>query len=349
MAGRQRTAGRCGAHSKVKEVAKALVASGKGILAVDDFTPGIIKRFASLNIPCTDDSRRDYREMLFTSQGMEHISGVILYDETFRQSARSGAPIPLLISQSGALIGIKLDLGQALLPFTNQELITKGLDDLEQRLSFYKEQGASFAKWRGVLSISDRLPSLNAMNANAHSLARYAAICQSHGIVPIVEPDILMAGDHTAERCEAVTRDVLARVFDELALARVDLSAIVLKPNMITAGSSCPRQAPPDEVAGRTLVVLTECVPAEVPGIAFLSGGQSEVQATQHLNLMVSAGALPWALTFSYNRALQDSTLKVWAGKDENITLAQKAFTQRAKMNSLAALGLWSAELERNR
>jgi fructose-bisphosphate aldolase, class I len=332
----------------VKNVAKALVSSGKGILAVDDFTPGITKRFAAHNIPCTDDSRRDYREMLFTSQGMEHVSGVILYDETFRQSARSGAPIPLLVSQSRALIGIKLDLGQAGLPFTNQEQITRGLDDLEQRLTFYKQQGASFAKWRAVLSISDRLPSLNAMNANAHTLARYAAICQANGIVPIVEPDILMAGDHMAERCETVTRDVLARVFDELALARVDLSAIVLKPNMITAGSSCPHQAPADEVAGRTLVVLTECVPAEVPGIAFLSGGQSEAQATEHLNLMAAAGALPWTLTFSYNRALQDSALKAWAGKDENIRVAQNAFTHRAKMNSLAALGLWSAELERN-
>jgi fructose-bisphosphate aldolase, class I len=348
MVGRQRIAGRCGAHSEVKDVAKQLVAAGKGILAVDDFTAGIAKRFAALNIPCTEEMRRDYREMLFTSQGMQHISGVILYDETFRQSARNGVPMPLLISQSGALIGIKLDMGQAALPFTNQEQITKGLDDLEQRLGFYKEQGASFAKWRAVLSISDRLPSLNAMQANAHALARYAALCQANGIVPIVEPDILMAGDHIAERCETVTRDVLARVFDELALARVDLSAIVLKPNMITAGSSCPYQAPADEVAGRTLVVLTECVPAEVPGIAFLSGGQSEAQATQHLNMMVSAGALPWALTFSYNRALQDSALKAWSGKDENIRVAQNAFTHRAKMNSLAALGLWSAALERN-
>jgi fructose-bisphosphate aldolase class I len=349
MAGRQGIAGRCGAECEVKDIAKALVATGKGILAVDDFTPGIVKRFATLNIPCTEDSRRDYREMLFTSKGMAHISGVILYDETFRQKARNGVPIPLLISQAGALIGVKLDLGQAGLPFTNQELITKGLDDLDQRLGFYKEQGASFAKWRAVLSISDRLPSLNAMQANAHALARYAAVCQANGIVPIVEPDILMAGDHTAQRCEQVTRDVLARVFDELALARVDLSAIVLKPNMITAGSSCPQQVPADEVAGRTLVVLTECVPPQVPGVTFLSGGQSEVQATRHLNMMVKAGALPWALTFSYNRALQDSALKAWAGKDENVDVAQQEFTQRAKMNALAAQGRWSPEMERNR
>jgi fructose-bisphosphate aldolase, class I len=332
----------------VKDLAKALVASGKGILAVDDFTPGIIKRFTALNIPCTEESRRDYREMLFTSQGMQDISGVILFDETFRQSARNGAPLPLLVSQAGALIGIKLDLGQGTLPFTNQELISKGLDDLEARIGFYKQQGASFAKWRAVLTISDRLPSQNAMHANAHALARYAALCQAHGIVPIVEPDILMSGDHSAERCEQVTRDVLLRQFDELALARVDLSAIIMKPNMITAGSSCPQQAPPDEVAGRTLMVLTECVPKDVTGIAFLSGGQSEVQATQHLNMMVAAGALPWTLTFSYNRALQDSALKAWAGKDENITVAQKAFAHRTKMNSLAARGLWSSELERN-
>jgi fructose-bisphosphate aldolase, class I len=333
----------------VTTIAHQLVASGKGILAVDDFTPGITKRFVALNIPCTDETRRDYREMLFSSEGMRYISGVILYDETFRQKSRDGRTIPQLIKDAGALVGIKLDLGQSALPFTNHEQITKGLDDLEQRIGFYKEQGATFAKWRAVLAISDRMPSLNAMNANAHSLARYAALCLANGIVPIVEPDILMAGDHDAERCEKVSRDVLARVFDELALARVDLSAIILKPNMITAGSSCPKQAPPDEVAGRTLMVLTECVPKDVPGIAFLSGGQSETQATQHLNIMTSAGALPWTLTFSYNRALQDSALKAWNGKDENVNAAQLAFAQRAKMNSLAALGQWSIELEKNR
>jgi fructose-bisphosphate aldolase, class I len=332
----------------VRAVAQQLVTSGKGILAVDDFTPGITTRFSALNIPCTEGSRRDYREMLFTSEGMQHISGVILYDETFRQKARDGRVIPQLVKDAGALVGVKLDLGQSALPFTNNELISKGLDDLEQRLGVYKEQGVAFAKWRAVLSISDRLPSQNAMNANAHALARYAAICQANGIVPIVEPDILMSGDHTAERCERVTRDVLARQFDELALARVDVSAIILKPNMVTAGVSCPRQVPPDEVAGRTLMVLTECVPKDVAGIAFLSGGQSEVQATQHLNLMISVGALPWALTFSYNRALQDSALKAWAGKDENILIAQQAFAHRAKMNSLASLGKWSPDLERN-
>jgi fructose-bisphosphate aldolase, class I len=205
-----------------------------------------------------------------------------------------------------------------------------------------------FAKWRAVLSITGALPSRNAQIANAHALARYAAICQANGIVPIVEPDILMAGDHDAARCEQVTREVLSEQFQQLELARVDLEAMILKPNMITAGSSTANPAPADEVAGRTLVVLTECVPAEVPGIAFLSGGQSEIQATEHLNLMVSAGALPWALTFSYNRALQDSALKAWAGKVENIDLGQQAFTHRAKMNSLASLGKWLPDMERN-
>jgi fructose-bisphosphate aldolase, class I len=347
MVGGQRLAWRCGANCEVRRIAKHLMAAGKGILAVDDFTPGISKRFSALNIPCTEDSRRDYREMLFRATGMEHISGVILFDETFKQKAVDGTPIPLLVSQAGALIGIKLDEGQKPLAFTNNEQISKGLDDLEERLAAYKSLGASFAKWRAVLSISDKLPSLNAMNANVHALARYAACCQAQGIVPIVEPDILMAGDHSAERCEVVTRDVLLRLFAELELARVDLSAIILKPNMITSGAFCPEQAAPDEVAGRTLVVLTECVPALVPGIAFLSGGQSEVQATQHLNLMVAAGALPWQLTFSYNRALQDSALEAWAGKTENIHLAQAAFDKRAKMNAMAALGQWSKELEK--
>lgn len=330
----------------MRAIAKQLVAAGKGILAVDDFTPGITKRFAALNIPCTEETRRDYRELLFRSNGMEHISGVILYDETFRQIVKDGTPIPLLVSQAGALIGIKLDMGQKPLPFTNGEQISKGLDDIEERLAFYKSLGASFAKWRAVLSISDKLPSLNAMNANVHALARYAACCQAQGIVPIVEPDILMTGDHDAERCESVTRDVLARVFAELELARVDLSAIILKPNMVTAGSSCPVQAPADEVAGRTLVVLTECVPATVPGIAFLSGGQTELQATEHLNLMAAAGTLPWQLTFSYNRALQDSALKAWAGKKENVKAAQAAFAKRSKMNSMAALGIWTTDME---
>ena len=346
MARRQGASRRCGVDSKVRATAKQLVSAGKGILAVDDFTPGITKRFSALNIPCTEETRRDYREMLFRAEGMQHISGVILFDETFRQKAKDETPIPLLVSQAGALIGIKLDQGQKPLPFTNNEMISKGLDDLEDRLSFYKSLGTSFAKWRAVLSISDRLPSLNAMNANIHALARYAACCQSQGIVPIVEPDILMAGDHDAERCEIVTRDVLSRLFAELELARVDLSAIVLKPNMVMAGLSCPIQAPADEVAGRTLMVLTECVPATVPGVAFLSGGQSETQATEHLNLMVAAGALPWQLTFSYNRALQDSALKAWAGKNENIKAGQAAFTKRATLNSKASLGMWTPEME---
>lgn len=348
MAGRQGTSRRCGTDGEVRKIAQQLVASGKGILAVDDFTPGITRRFATLNIPYTEETRRDYREILFTSVGMEYISGVILYDETFRQSARAGTPIPKLVQNTGALVGIKLDLGQKTLALSGSEQITKGLDDLEERIGFYKSNGAMFAKWRAVLSISGALPSRNAQIANAHALARYAAICQANGIVPIVEPDILMAGDHDAARCEQVTREVLTEQFQQLELARVDLEAMILKPNMVTAGSSAANQASADEVAGRTLVVLTECVPPEVTGIAFLSGGQSEVQATQHLNLMAGAGALPWALTFSYNRALQDSALKAWGGKVENIAAVQKAFTHRTKMNSLAALGKWSPDLEMN-
>jgi fructose-bisphosphate aldolase, class I len=331
----------------VRSIAQQLVADGKGILAVDDFTPGITKRFAALNIPCTEEMRRDYREMLFTARNaMKHVSGVILYDETFRQSARDGTPIPKLIQNAGALVGIKLDLGQKPLAFCDGEQITKGLDDLEERIAFYKSQGAAFAKWRAVISISETLPSRNCVVANTHALARYAAICQANGIVPIVEPDILMIGDHSVERCEAVTREVLTEQFQQLALAGVDLRAVILKPNMITAGASCVKQAGADEVAGRTLLVLNDCVPQQVPGIAFLSGGQSEIQATEHLHLMNVEKQWPWKITFSYNRALQDSALKAWRGQDENIAVAQKAFAHRAKMNSLAALGQWSPEME---
>jgi fructose-bisphosphate aldolase, class I len=331
----------------VRNIAQQLVADGKGILAVDDFTPGITRRFSALNIPCTDETRRDYREMLFTaSTAMKHVSGVILYDETFRQSARDGSPIPKLIQNAGALVGIKLDAGQKPLAFSAGEQITKGLDDLEERIAFYKSRGAKFAKWRAVISISETLPSHNCIVSNTHALARYAAICQTNGIVPIVEPDVLMTGDHGIERCEEVTREVLTEQFQQLALAGVDLEAMILKPNMITAGASCVRQASAEEVAGRTLLVLNDCVPQQVPGIAFLSGGQSEVQATEHLHLMNVEKQWPWKITFSYNRALQDSALKIWRGQDENIAAAQKAFAHRAEMNSLAALGQWSPDLE---
>jgi fructose-bisphosphate aldolase, class I len=289
----------------VRSIARQLVANGKGILAVDDFTPGITRRFAGIGIESTGTSRRDYREMLFTAgEAMKYISGVILYDETFRQLARGGTPIPALIQKSGALVGVKLDLGQKPLAFCDGEQITEGIDDLEERIAFYKSHGAVFAKWRAVISISETLPTRNCIEANTHALARYAAICQTNGLVPIVEPDILMSGDHGVARCEEVTREVLTKQFQQLALAGVDLTAIILKPNMIAAGASCAKQASAEEVAGRTLLVLNDCVPQQVLGIAFLSGGQSKNQATEHLHLMNADKQWPWKITFSYNRAL---------------------------------------------
>jgi fructose-bisphosphate aldolase, class I len=324
-------------------IAQRLVAPGKGILAADDFTPGITKRFAGLGVESTETTRRDYREMLFTAHSAMHdyISGVILYDETFRQTARSGKPLPELIAATSALVGIKLDKGQK--PF-NAELLTDGLDDLEQRIAVYKSHGASFGKWRAVLSISDVLPSADCIVANAKALARYAEICQAHGIVPIVEPDILMNGDHSIERCAEVTSKVLTEQFAQLK--NIDLKAMILKPNMVTAGSACAKQPGQNTAADMTLEVLRKCVPDSVAGIAFLSGGQSSVDATAHLQHMNARGNLPWPLTFSYNRALQDDALKAWAGEPENIPVAQKAFAHRAKMNSLAARGQWSPALE---
>jgi fructose-bisphosphate aldolase, class I len=327
--------------------ARALVAQGKGILAVDDFTPGITKRFEKHGIASTPETRRDYREMLFTSQGLrDHVSGVILYDETFHQTARSGQTIPDLITAGGALVGIKLDLGQVELSNTGGELITQGLDHLAARIADYKSKGASFAKWRAVLSISETLPSANAIAANVHALARYAAICQTEGLVPIVEPDILMTGDHSVERCAEVTALVLNQQFAALAMAGVDLTAMILKPNMVTPGASAPCQASPAEVATQTRAVLLANVPATVAGIAFLSGGQSSIAATNHLHLITAGHQLPWPVTFSYNRALQDDALKAWGGFAANIPQAQAAFTHRAKMNALAAQGQWTITQE---
>ncbi len=323
----------------LSEIAKKLVSSGKGILAVDDFTPGITKRFEKHGIVSTVETRRDYREMLFTSGAMpDYISGVILYDETFRQSARNGQSIPDLIKNSGALVGIKLDLSQQPIANTGGEQITIGLDDLRTRIADYKAQGASFAKWRAVFLINASLPSRNAIHANAHALARYAAICQAEGLVPIVEPDILMSGDHTINRCADITAQVLEMQFEELSIAGVDLVTMILKPNMITAGSTCLIKPTHADVAATTLKVLHRLVPAEVAGIAFLSGGQSSADATAHLQLM-NHSQNPWPLTFSFNRALQDDALRIWAGRDENIPAAQVAFTHQAKCNSLASLG----------
>lgn len=327
----------------MEDIAKCLVAPGKGILAVDDFTPGIAKRLSVIGVESTEASRRDYREMLFTTQAAmrDYISGVILYDETFHQPARNGMPLREIISGAGALIGIKLDKGQK--PFGSEQL-TGGLDDLEQRITTYKKLGAGFGKWRAVLSISNELPSTACIKENAKALARYAKMCQAHGIVPIVEPDILMGGGHTVERCAEVTTAVLTEQFEQLK--GVNLKAMILKPNMVTAGAACTRQPDRKTVAGMTLDVLHRCVPSSVAGIAFLSGGQSSVDATTHLHLMNATGNLPWPLTFSYNRALQDDALKTWAGQDANIPAAQKAFAHRAEMNSLASLGKWSEKAE---
>ncbi len=327
----------------MEATAKRLMAPGKGVLAVDDFTPGITRRLAAIGVESTEATRRDYREMLFTTTGAmrDYISGVILYDETFHQQARSGTPLREIIAATGALVGVKLDKGQKPL---GSEQLTDGLDDLEQRLAAYKKLGASFGKWRAVLSISAELPSTGCIKANAMALARYAEICQAQGIVPIVEPDILMNGDHGIERCAEVTAAVLSEQFEQLR--NVNLKAMILKPNMVTAGSDAPQQPGHKTVAEMTLEVLRACVPVSVAGVAFLSGGQSSVDATAHLHHMNAAGGLPWPLTFSYNRALQDDALKSWGGKEANIPAAQAAFAKRAKMNSLAALGKWSRGFE---
>ncbi len=314
----------------LRNIAQALVTPGKGILATDDFPAGIEKRLASVGVVSKPDTRRAFREMLFTTpEFATHVSGVILYDETFWN-----AKLPHVLK------GIKLDLGQQALALSDGEQITQGLDGLANRIAGYKAAGASFAKWRAVLKISNSLPSRNAITANAHALARYAAICQQEGLVPIVEPDIVMDGNHAIERCAEVTRLVLDETFEQLAGAGVDLASIILKPNMVTAGAAVKSDA--QRVAELTTQVLINHVPTGIGGIAFLSGGQSEIQATENLNLI----AQKIHATFSFNRALQDSALKAWAGKSENISAAQKAFAHRLKMNALAAQGQWSLKLE---
>ncbi len=339
---------------KLEDIANAMVAPGKGILAADESSGTIKKRFDKIKLDSTEDSRRDYREMLFRSKDAmsKYISGVILYDETIRQKAKDGTPLTRLMQDAGCIPGIKVDMGAKPLAGSTAkiETVTEGLDGLRERLAEYHKLGARFAKWRAVLAIDDGLPSFNCVKSNAHALARYAALCQEAGIVPIVEPEVLMDGAHSKhdiDRCAMVTEWTLKTVFEELYLAGVTLEGMILKPNMVIAGQSCPMQASPDEVAEKTVLVLKRTVPAAVPGIAFLSGGQSDEAATQHLSLMNANGDLPWKLTFSYGRALQAAALKAWGGKAENVKAAQKAFTHRAKMNSLAALGKWSAKLEK--
>ena len=335
--------------SDLNKVAVAMTANGKGILAADESTGTIKKRFDAIGTENTEDNRRDYRELMFrTTEAMKnHISGVILYDETIWQKAKDGTPLVDIIKAAGSIPGIKVDEGTKPLPECPGELITVGLDKLADRLTKYYDAGARFAKWRAVIDIGKGIPSHNAIHANAHALARYAALCQAANIVPIVEPEVLMDGDHDMATCERVTKWILTETFQELFIAKVALEGIVLKPNMIVPGKKSGKPASVDAVAEATVRVLKNCVPGAVPGIAFLSGGQSDEEATAHLDAMNKIGNLPWALTFSYGRALQAAPQKAWSGKAENVAAAQRAFMHRAKMNSLAALGQWKADMEK--
>lgn len=328
-------------------VARAMVAPGKGILAADESFPTIKKRFTAINVESTEDARRTYREMLFTAPGAaEYISGVILFDETLRQSSRGGVPFAKILADQGILPGIKVDAGAKPLAGFPGETITEGLDGLRDRLKEYGALGARFAKWRAVIDIADGIPSTFAIRANAHALARYAALCQEAGIVPIVEPEVLMDGGHTLERCEEVTSRALDATFAELRAHRVALSGMILKPNMVIAGKKCPTRPGVREVAAATVRCLRDHVPAAVPGIAFLSGGQSSAEATAHLSAMNAMGPHPWQLSFSYGRALQDEALKAWAGKDGQFKAGQAAFARRARFNSLARTGKYDPQME---
>jgi fructose-bisphosphate aldolase, class I len=335
---------------RLEDIAARMVADGKGILAADESSGTIKKRFDTIGVESTADSRRDYREMLFRADEAmrNHISGVILYDETLRQQAKDGTPLAEIIRAAGAVPGIKVDAGAKPLAGFPGETITEGLDGLRDRLKEYHGLGARFAKWRGVISISDDLPGWGAVKQNAQALARYAALCQEAGIVPIVEPEVLMDGapaTHSVDRCYEVTEWVLKTVFQELYDARVSLEGMVLKPNMVIDGKNA-RKASREEVAEKTVRCLKATVPAAVPGIAFLSGGQSDEEATAHLSIMNASYSVPWKLTFSYGRALQAAALKAWGGREENVAAGQRAFAHRARMNALAARGDWNKELE---
>jgi fructose-bisphosphate aldolase class I len=334
---------------ELNKVANAMVAPGKGILAADESTSTIKRRFDAIGVENTEDNRRDYRELLFRSTDAvrDCISGVILYDETIWQNAQDGTPLVKLIERAGAIPGIKVDEGTKPLPGCPNEVVTVGLDKLTDRLPKYFEQGARFAKWRAVIDIGPGIPTHTAVHANAHALARYAALCQAAQIVPIVEPEVLMDGDNDIDRCYEVTQWVLKETFWELFYNRVALEGMVLKPNMAIAGKKSPKRAGVDEVAEKTVRLLKACVPAAVPGVAFLSGGQSDEEATAHLDAMNRIGNLPWKLTFSYGRALQHAPQKAWSGRPENVAAAQRAFAHRAHMNGLASMGQWKSDLER--
>ncbi len=333
--------------AQLETTAQAIVAGGKGILAADESTGTIKKRFDSIGAQCTEDNRRDYRELLFRSTGAmsKYISGVILYDETLRQNAKDGTPISKIISDTGALPGIKVDTGAKDLAGCPGEKVTEGLDGLRERFAEYYDLGARFAKWRAVITIGDGIPSRTCIAANAHALARYAALAQEASIVPIVEPEVLMDGPHDIARCFEVTEAALRALYDELYAQGIHIEGTILKPNMVLSGTTCATQAGVEEVAEQTVKCLKRAVPSAMPGICFLSGGQSDEDATAHLSAMNAMYDTPWKLSFSYGRALQAAALKAWGGSSENEAAAQVAFSHRAKMNSLAATGEWKTSL----
>ena len=334
--------------TNINEIAKQMVADGKGILAADESSGTIKKRFDGINVDSSEENRMNYRRILFESKEAmgSYISGVILFDETIRQSNSAGEKLVDIIKKSGTLPGIKVDMGAKSLAKMQDETVTEGLDGLRERLQEYSELGAKFAKWRAVISISEKNPSQLCIDANAHALARYAALCQESEIVPIVEPEVLMDGSHSIQKCYDVTKKTLLKVFDNLLLHNVDLKGICLKPNMIIGGSENSQRSTSKEIAQMTVDCFKECVPEEVPGIVFLSGGQSEIEATENLNEINKIENTPWKLSFSYGRALQSSALKAWQGKLENEDLCSEVFTHRAKMNSLASKGSWSNQQE---
>ena len=335
-------------RNELARIAQAMVAKNKGILAADESTGTIKKRFDAIKLESTEEHRRLYREMLFTAPGAaDSISGVIFYDETLRQKTKDGVPFPDYLTKLGIIPGIKVDTGAKPLANFPNETITEGLDGLRERFAEYYKLGARFAKWRAVIDIADGIPTQFAIEANAYALARYAALAQENNIVPIVEPEVLMDGGHSIERCEAVTDATLKAVFDALADHRIYLEGMVLKPNMVISGKKASNRASPEVVAESTVRCLKRHVPPAVPGIAFLSGGQSSEEATLHLSLMNKLGPLPWNLTFSYGRALQDTALKAWGGAAANFVAGQKEFAKRAKLNGLATTGRYSSDLEK--
>ncbi len=332
----------------LSKTAAAMVARGKGVLAADESSGTCEKRFKSVNVECTEESRRTYRGLLFTTPGVEqYVSGVILFDETIRQKTNDGTPFPAYLAGKGIIPGIKVDKGAMDLALCPGEKVTEGLDGLRGRLAEYFKLGARFAKWRAVITIGEGLPSHACLYANAHALARYAALCQEASIVPMIEPEVLLDGGHSVERCEEVTEATLRATYAACAAHHVSVEHLILKTSMVVSGKENPRQAPVDEVAERTVRVLKRTVPAAQPGVVFLSGGQSDEAATAHLNAMAAMRGLPWPLTFSYSRALQNPALKTWRGEAKNAVAAQKAFHHRAHMNGLAAVGKWKPELER--